>query len=215
MRFEVAGLLFDLDGTLVNSHSAVDRAWTAYARRHSLNPADVLQQIHGRRALDTIRLLTPNIDAEQEYEIVRQDERTDLKDVTPLAGAKEILRNLDPTLWAIVTSGTSDVAHARIAHCGLPEPKHVVYGEEVERGKPEPDEFLAGANKLGFRPEQCLVFEDTEPGVQAAKAAGMNVIGISAVSGREGLMGSDAVVNDFTAIAVTRRKTSLLVIAWP
>jgi sugar-phosphatase len=215
MRFLVRGILFDLDGTLVNSYGPVNRTWTAYADRHGLSREEVLQHIHGRRALDTIRELTPNLDADAEYEIVRMHELADMSDVTAVPGSRELLTSLPNDLWAIVTSGTSDIAHARIDHVRFPEPKHVVYGEQIERGKPAPDEFLAGAKILGFKPEQCLVFEDTEAGVQAAKAAKMPVIGISAVSGKEGPRGADAIVADFRSIAITQRKDGLLVIAWP
>lgn len=171
-------LLFDLDGTLIDSLPAVDRAWTTFCIRHGLDPDEVLPQIHGRRSIDSIRRMLPNLDAEAEDAYIRHLESSDTTGVTPLPGALDLLSALPPERWAVVTSGTSDVARARMAAAGIPPPEACVFGEDVMRGKPAPDPFLLAAKRLGFAPADCVGFEDTMAGVLSVEAAGMAAVPI-------------------------------------
>lgn len=179
MNFPARGLLFDLDGTLVHSILAVDRAWTRFALRHGLSPAEVLPRIHGRRALDSIRLLLPNVNADAENLILRQWETEDTEGIVEVPGAAKFLKSLPKNIWGIVTSGTLDVATARIYAAGLPFPCVLITGEQVANGKPSPDPYLLGAKSLGVPPNLCLAFEDVGAGYRAAKLAGMIVVAIS------------------------------------
>jgi sugar-phosphatase len=215
MRFEVAGLLFDLDGTLVNSSSAVKRAWTWFAERHSLDPATMLPLIHGRRSIDSIRRLVPHLDAEAEDALIRAREAEDTEGVAAIPGALPTLRHLPPERWGIVTSGTQDVARARLRAAGLPLPKVLVTGEDVVAGKPAPDGFLEGAKRLGFAPEICLAFEDTASGIESAKAAGMRCVAVAAMGDRAAQGGANVIVQDLRSIAVSHKPNGLFVIAWP
>ena len=159
------GLLFDLDGTLLDSLHAVDRAWTTWALRHDLDPLYVLSKIHGRRSIESIRVLVPGVDAQAEDLVIRQIEATDTDGVCPLPGVVEFLQGLPADRWGVVTSGTSDVALARMRTTGVPIPKVCVFGEDVSYGKPHPEPYLLGASLLGIEPTDIVGFGGYECGV--------------------------------------------------
>jgi sugar-phosphatase len=201
MTFEFEALLFDLDGTLIASIAAVDRAWSAWSRRNGLDPESVLPRIHGRRSIDSIRVLVPHLDAESENDWVRNWETSDTEGIVPLAGAHEFLSALTCP-WAIVTSGTTAVALARMRAAGLPKPMAAVYAEDVLAGKPAPDPFLLAAKRLGVRPERCVAFEDAVSGIRSARAAGMRVVGVASALSPAELREADAVISDYTAVSI-------------
>lgn len=172
-------ILFDLDGTLVNSLAAVDRAWTTWSREYGLDPEVIVPQIHGRRAKDSIARLAPHLDQEEAFKRLEYLEATDTEGVVPLPGALEFLEQLDGIPWGIVTSGTRAIAEPRLKAGGIPYPKVFVTAEEIARGKPHPDPFLEGLKRLGTTGDETLGFEDVVAGVQSAQAAGMRVIAVS------------------------------------
>jgi sugar-phosphatase len=165
-------VLFDLDGTLIDSIAAVNRAWAAWSRKVGLDPALVLPRIHGRRFLDSVRDLAPHLDAEAEDAWLQEFEAENTEAVALLPGARALLSAVQGFPWGIVTSGTSNVALARMAAADLPVPDVCVFGEDVERGKPDPGPFRLGCERMKLLPGQVLAFEDTLPGVQSALAAG-------------------------------------------
>jgi sugar-phosphatase len=172
------GLLFDLDGTLLDSLHAVDRAWTTWALRHGLDPRYVLSQIHGRRSIESIAALLPEVDAQAEDLVIRQIEAADTTGVIALPGAIEFLKSLPEGRWGIVTSGTSDVALARMKAAGVPVPPACVFGEDVSYGKPHPEPYLRGAALLGLEPTDVVGFEDTSAGLQSILAATMRAVAV-------------------------------------
>ena len=176
-----AALLFDLDGTIVNSIAAAERAWAAWAERHGLDVAAFLPTIHGVRGIDTItRLALPGLDPAVEAEAILQAEIEDVEGVEPIEGAAAFLASLPADRWAIVTSSPRRLALRRLAAAGLPVPAVLVTAEDVTRGKPAPDCFLLAAERLGQRIEDCLVFEDAPAGIKAAEAAGAAVVMVTA-----------------------------------
>jgi mannitol-1-/sugar-/sorbitol-6-phosphatase len=202
IEFVCRGLLIDIDGTLVNSLPAVDRCWGAWARRHDMDPDWVIARVHGRRSIDSIRLLRPDLDAEAEDALLRASEAADTEGVLPIPGALRLVGCLPPEAFAVVTSGTRDVAHARLRAVGIPVPAVGVYGEDVANGKPSPDPFLLAARQLGVQASECLVLEDTPAGVEAAKAAAMRVIGVATWKTSDDLAAADAVVDDLERVVV-------------
>lgn len=173
--------LFDMDGTILTSIIAAERVWAAWAREHGLDVDVFLPTIHGKRSIDTVRNLgLPDIDVEAEAQRITQLEIEDVEGIEAIAGVAAFLSTLPLDRWAIVTSAPRKLAEARIAAAGLLTPPVMVAAEDVQRGKPAPDPFLLGAEKLGMRPEQCLVFEDTLAGLQAAEAAGMDSVVVTA-----------------------------------
>lgn len=176
MTLHCDAILFDLDGTLVDSHEVVVRYWKRFADEHGLDVNRILAVSHGRRTAETIRQFVPDIDADAAALAFNRAEELDTDGVAQIAGAAELLRALPADRWTIVTSCPRGLARARLTAAGLPVPGSIVTSEEVRRGKPAPDCFLLGAQRLGVAPERCLVFEDAEAGLAAGRAAGMQVV---------------------------------------
>jgi mannitol-1-/sugar-/sorbitol-6-phosphatase len=178
-RFECAAVLFDLDGVLVDSTALVERQWRRWAIAKGLRAEPFLRVCHGRRALETIRLAAPHLDAEAEVAALIPSDEEEIGAVRALPGAGRLLADLPATSWAVVTSGSRSGATARLRHVELPVPAVLVCAEDVERGKPSPDAYLRAATELAVVPEDCLVLEDAPAGIQAARAAGMAVVAVT------------------------------------
>ncbi|WP_429811586.1 HAD family hydrolase [Ensifer sp. B1-9] len=175
-----AALLFDMDGTLLNSMAVVERVWGAWAVRNGLDPVEMMKTVHGVRAVDTIRSLQlPDIDAEKEAYDLALAEIADVEGIVEIPGAVAFLNSLPPEKWAIVTSAPLDLAVRRLAAAGIPTPQLMITGEDVSTGKPDPQGYRMAAERLGVRPEDCLVFEDAPAGILAGLAAGADVVVIT------------------------------------
>ena len=180
-----SGFLFDLDGTLVDSLPAVERAWSNWAARQGIAADDVLAFIHGKQAITSLRHFMAGQSEEAiqaEFLALEQTEAKDTDGVQALPGAKALLSTLNELQipWAIVTSGSVPVAHARHKAAGLPQPAVFITAEQVVKGKPEPDPYLLGAKKLGLSPDVCVVVEDAPAGVLSGLNAGCAVIAANA-----------------------------------
>jgi sugar-phosphatase len=176
-RFDCSAIIFDLDGVLVDSTAFVEKQWRRWATARGLRAEPFLRVCHGRRALETIRLAAPDLDAEAEVRafVPRDDDES----AAPCRGADRLLRTLPAGSWGVATSGPRALATARLRRAGLPVPEVLVCAEDVPLGKPSPDPYLAAAAALGVAPGACLVIEDAPPGIEGARAAGMAVIGIT------------------------------------
>jgi sugar-phosphatase len=192
------GVLFDLDGVLVDSTPAVARVWAGWAREHGFDPDEVVKEAHGRPSIATIREFLPNADHAEEDREVERREIADVEGVVPLPGAKELLKALPLEHWAIVTSCTRALAHVRIAAAGLPKPKHLVTATDVRHGKPDPEPYLKGAQLLGIPEADCLVVEDAPAGIRAGKAAGARVLALRTTASDAELQqaGADWIADD-------------------
>ncbi|MDQ2896843.1 MAG: HAD-IA family hydrolase [Actinomycetota bacterium] len=189
-------LLVDLDGVLVDSLAAVNRTWTWWAARHGLDPKP-FTEAHGRTTRETIVELAPQLDPDREAALVEEREATDLADVVALPGAFELLRSAQPL--AIVTSGTRQLALARLQAAGLAAPAVLITAESVVHGKPDPEPYLLAAARLGVTPSDCTVFEDAPAGVHAGKAAGMRVVGVTTTVATAELARADILIPDLAA----------------
>jgi len=195
-------ILFDLDGVLVDSAERVEKTWRAWAARHRLDPELVIAAAHGRRTVETVALVAPELSADVELRALEVSEATNSDGIYEIAGARDLLHLLPPSRWAIVTSGTRAVAAFRIRHTGLPAPAIMISAEEISRGKPDPEGYLAAAARLGFSPADCVVIEDAPPGIEAAKAAGMRAIAIATTYPAEQLGAADLVVAQLANLSV-------------
>jgi sugar-phosphatase len=209
MPLIASAILFDLDGVLADSTPSVTRAWSAWARRVGLEPDWLLRRVHGRRAIDTIRAVRPELDAESELATLVADETTDNADVVEIPGARALVSALPADRWAIVTSGLRPVATARLVAAGVPIPRVMITAESISRGKPDPEAYLRGAAELGVAPTDCLVVEDAPAGAAAARAAGMRLLGLATTHQAEELEPADLIVPDLTHVTVRILDTRL------
>jgi sugar-phosphatase len=176
-----------MDGTLIDSDAAVERAWRAWARESGGDSEAALAIGRGQPAERTVRQLRPELaDSAVAALAARQLELQydDLSDVVALAGAAELLATLKlrQLPWAVVTSADLRLATARLAAAGI-SPPLLVTVEDVTAGKPDPECYLRAAELLGVPPSRCLVVEDAAPGVAAGHAAGMRVAALRGLSG--------------------------------
>jgi mannitol-1-/sugar-/sorbitol-6-phosphatase len=207
IEIRCGGMLFDMDGVLVDSTPAVARVWTQWAVAHGFIPADVVRQAHGRPSLATVQELLPNAPESEHKAHDRELERmeiADISDVVALPGALQLLRSLPATRWAVVTSATRALAQVRLRASGLPFGENLVTATDLQRGKPHPDPYLKGAEILKLAPKDCVVVEDAPSGVRAGKAAGARVLGLRTTSTPEELLaaGADWIAKDLSAVTL-------------
>jgi sugar-phosphatase len=191
-----------MDGILVSSLGSVERSWTMWAELRGVDPERTCKIAHGRRAIDTIAMLRPDLDPEIELKIIEDREVEDNEDLTVLPGVLNLLAALPQNRWTVVTSATERLARARMAAGGVPAPERLVTADFVTRGKPHPEPFLAGAAMLGFAPEDCVVFEDSSSGARAGRAAGCTVVATTFSHPVESLDAAHYLVTDLTGITV-------------
>ncbi|MCD0451697.1 HAD-IA family hydrolase [Actinocorallia sp. API 0066] len=175
----IDAILFDMDGTLVDSDAAVERSWEVWAAEHGARLDEVLAVAHGSPSDVTISGLFPSWDAEAvAVSAARQMalQYEDLGDVVPVPGALDLVGALAEARfpWAVVTSADVRLAKARLGACGITAPLLVTV-EDVRRGKPDPEGYLLACAELGLPPARCLVVEDAAPGVAAGRGAGCPV----------------------------------------
>jgi mannitol-1-/sugar-/sorbitol-6-phosphatase len=208
------GLLFDLDGVLVDSTPAVERVWHSWALEHGFVPHEVVRRAHGRPSMTTIRELLPNGDHEKENNEVERREIADVEGVIPLPGALQLLQNLPRASWTIVTSCTRKLAHVRITAAGLPVPKVLVTSTDVKNGKPNPEPYIKGAEILHFAQSDCVVVEDAPAGIRAGKAAGSRVLAVRTTSDDAELTaaGADWIIDDLSKLSFRVAKDASLVL---
>lgn len=178
------GFLFDLDGTLVDSLPAVNRAWSSWGARHGLAAQQVLDYIHGKPAINSLRHFMAGqseVAIQAEFRWLEQLEAEDTAGVQAIAGAHALLATLNALdiPWAIVTSGSIPVAHARHTAAGLPLPEVFITAEDIKFGKPNPEPYLLGAERLGLSAPECVVVEDAPAGIIAGLEAGSAVVAVN------------------------------------
>jgi len=205
MKIQCLGVLFDLDGVLVDSTPAVARVWSEWAREHGLDPEETVRKAHGRPSIATVRELLPEADAEEEDAKIEHREMNDMEGMVALPGAVDLLSVLPEDRWGVVTSGTRPLASKRLHSAGLPVPKHFVTASDIRRGKPDPEPYLIGVENLGFPAADCVVVEDAPAGVRSGRAAGARVIALRTTAGDDELRESGAnwIVDDLSKVSVT------------
>ena len=211
LELRCQALLFDLDGVLVDSRVVVERTWRRWAERHHMDPVALLQIAHGRRTRDTLQVAAPQLATDAEVAWLDSTELHDREGLTEVPGAKALLTVLPADRWAIVTSCGRDLAAARLASAGLPLPEVLVTSEAVEHGKPAPEGYLRGAERLGHDPATCLVLEDAPAGVAAGQAAGARVLGLTTSYTAKELPGVVATIPDLRGINIRTTESGLAV----
>lgn len=194
-----AAVLFDMDGTLVDSRAVVERVMREWAAAYDLDAAQILAVSHGRRTADTLADFAPaGMDVEAEARRLESEEVADTLGVVAVTGAAQLLAMLGDR-WAVVTSASRGLATRRLTAAGLPIPAVMVVAEDVVHGKPDPEGYLMAARLLGVQADQCLIFEDAPAGIEAGCRAGCDVIAITAARPFPFEAGCPA-IEDFTQI---------------
>ncbi len=200
-RWSGNAVLFDMDGTLIDSGASVVATWQWAVGELGIPYSRVAPFIHGIPAGQVLADVAPAVPESERDEVVAQMLRRQTEDTTGIVaipGALAALDGLPTARWAVVTSADQGLAVARLRAAGLPLPRHLVPAEHTALGKPEPDPFLLAAQRLGFPPETCLVVEDSAAGVTAGRAAGCPVLGV--LSSAESLDGTAHEVADLTEV---------------
>jgi sugar-phosphatase len=203
IRVKAKGILFDMDGVLVSSIGSVVRCWRQWAEHYEVPNAEIYEVPHGMRAIEIVKALRPDIDAEEGLRYIEDLEMDDVADLVVLPGVKALLESLPVERWAIVTSATRRLLLGRLKAAGLPIPERIISADMVERGKPDPEPYRRGAELLGLRPEDCLVVEDAPSGVGAGLAAGSRVLGVVGTHTAEDLDGAEWIVGSLEGVKVT------------
>lgn len=177
-----AGYIFDLDGTLVDTMPLHYRAWDAAMRRAGLAVTldeDLFYSLGGVPTLRVAELIGAHYGMTVDPHLVFKNKealfceiQADAQLIEPVV---EIARRVAMTHpVAIASGGSREIVHRSLEVTGLAELFPVVVTAcDVTHGKPSPDMFLLAAEKMRVPPKECLVFEDAEPGMRAAEAAGM------------------------------------------
>lgn len=182
-----AAVLFDMDGTLLESHDNVDRAWTAWARARGLDPTEVLAHAHGLPAEATVERWLPDADAEEIATAAAEQlalQYDDVTGITAIEGVHDLLSFLTSARipWAVHTSADDRLARIRLHAAGI-SPPVLVTRDQLQCGKPAPDGYLRAAELVNTAPSECIVVEDTIVGIESGRAAGMQTVGVRGAIG--------------------------------
>ncbi len=204
-------ILFDLDGVLVNSAECVERTWRNWAALHQLDAEKVIAFAHGRRTIETLRIVAPELSADAELATLESSETLTSEGVYEIQGARELLEALPSDRWAVVTSGVRAVAEFRIRYTGLVMPSVMICAEEISRGKPHPEGYLTAAARLRVASADCIVIEDAPAGIEAAHNAGMRAIAISGTYPADRLREADAIVEHLSDLTIVYDGAHILI----
>ncbi|KAF1951502.1 HAD-like protein [Byssothecium circinans] len=203
------GLLFDMDGTIIDSTDAIVKHWRQIGREIGVDPEVILATSHGRRSIDVLKPYEPKL---ANWEYISHIEGSIPKkfgaDATEIPGSRQLLNKLEEHAvpWCIVTSGTRPLITGWLDIMELAHPKFLVTAEDVENGKPDPACYEMGKVKLGLphREPSFVVFEDAPAGVRAGKAAGCIVVALNTTHTLDQLReaGADLIVRDARSVAL-------------
>lgn len=195
-------VLFDMDGTLVDSTAIVEQVWGELAARYSLDIDEILRTSHGVQAGDTVRRFAPaGTDVVALTAELGAMERVRTEGIVALPGAADLLRSLPADAVALVTSADRILADIRMNAAGLAMPATAVTADLVTRGKPHPEGYLRAAELLGVEPADAVVFEDAPAGIAAGLAAGIRTVAIGPNTGElpDGVLH----IHDYSDVSVT------------
>ena len=197
----MTGLLFDVDGVLIDSTASYARVWRQWAGHHGLDGDVVVAATHGRRGEDTISEVAPHLNHDTEQALMQRLLAAEIANIVAMPGAAGLLAALPPDAWGCVTSGGLRWVTARFQDAGLDLPSVLVTADDVARGKPDPACYLLGATRLGRDPADCLVIEDAVAGLEAGHAAGMQVVGLATTHERGEIAAADYIFDSLADAA--------------
>ena len=196
-----AAVLFDLDGTLIDSTPVVERSWLRWAEEFGIELSG-FGSWHGIPAAQIVTTMLPEDQWPDGVRRIEQIEIADVEGILVLPGAVAALAALPSGRAAIVTSCVWPLAMARIAATGLSAPDVIVTADQVRVGKPDPAPYLLAAQRLGVDPADCLVVEDAPAGLTSALAAGAARLAVVTTHAADQLE-ADAVIADLDSVCFT------------
>jgi len=200
----VRGILFDMDGVLISSINSDERSWSRWARLHNMEGTFSIQSTHGRRTIDTLRALRPDLDLAVELKRLEEFDAEEQDGVLALPGARSLIATLPANAWTIVTSDSERVMRQRLPFAGITPPNSIISADHVTHGKPHPEPYISGARILGLAPSECLVIEDAPAGIKAGKAAGCRVLAVLSSHSADDLAGADWIIPSLECVTATR-----------
>jgi len=209
----VDAILFDMDGTLIDSTPGVIAAWEAWSVKYQLGDfTQIVHNAHGRRLQDSLKEYCGITDEHRlTDEVLLFEEEVIRAGPVALPGSKELLSQLcshpeSQLKWTIVTSASNKFAKRAFDQAGIPIPAAgIVTANDVSRGKPHPDPYLAGAALCSADPRKCLVVEDAISGLVAGHTAGALTLAVCTSTERVKLVEGgkpDFIVRDLTNVSV-------------
>ncbi|NDU73529.1 HAD-IA family hydrolase [Actinomadura sp. DSM 109109] len=200
MILSCAAVLFDVDGTLVDSTPLVERAGREWAAEYGIDPDVFMSGAHGRRTSDRVAEFLPAGQVREATARLDALEAVSTDGITALPGARELLADLGGLPHAFVTSMDRAQLRARTGAAGIASPPVVVTAEDVPDGKPDPSGYLQAARRLGVDPSACVVVEDAPAGIAAGRAAGATVVALVTSHPLEALGEAHHVVQDLSGV---------------
>ncbi|KAH8981027.1 phosphatase [Lactarius akahatsu] len=216
-------ILFDMDGTLIDSTPGVVAAWELFAETYpTINVQEILKNTHGVRTVETVKMFCGVTDPEKlelevtrfEDAIITMSQEDGREGITLLPGVRTLIDNLgDSKHWTICTSATRGYGSAALEVVGIAPPETIVFAEDVAQGKPQPDPYLLGAKRCGVHPKRCLVVEDAPAGVQSGRAAGCKTLAVTTSHPRDRMVASrpDYLVENLSSVTMVPNETGITV----
>jgi mannitol-1-/sugar-/sorbitol-6-phosphatase len=211
-QLECTAILFDLDGVLIDSTECITRHWQEWAQQHDLDIAAIMEVAHGRRTIETMRIVAPHLPLDEEVGRFEAAEVVDTQGIITIDGALALLNSIPNGAWAIVTSGSRALATARLQSRGLPVPPIMVTADDVVNGKPHPEPYMTAAQVLGLSAGECIVVEDSPAGLAAAAAASMRSIGVASTHAYDELAEATVIARRLRDIQVAKGTGSPLAV---
>jgi beta-phosphoglucomutase len=203
-------VIFDMDGTMINNTAYHQKAWLEYLKQYGiqLSGEEYLQKVSGKKNDQIVKeLFGPSVSPHKikvisdEKEALYRELYADFIEEVP--GLIKFIDKLHKRRirTAIATTAQLQNRNFALVSLGLEDRFEVILGDEhVRNGKPDPEIYLKTSQELGVAPEKCIVFEDSPPGVQAAKNAGMTAVGVLTMHKTEHLRSADFLIHNFAEI---------------
>ncbi len=191
LPLRTGALLLDMDGTLIDSGPAVERSWNRLLRELGTD-LEFGHAHHGMPARQVLAQVLPEAtedEVDAAHRRIEELEMADVDGILVLPGTERLLAELDAAAeqlgratWTIVTSCTRPLFEARWARTGLAVPAGMVTADQVSRGKPDPEPYLLGAERLGIDPSRTVVLEDSVGGLRSGIAAGARTVAVTSTT---------------------------------
>ena len=182
---DLKGIVFDCDGTLADTMPLHWRAWQVISRRHGFSlPEERFYSLGGVPSRDILKMLSAEQGIALNPLAVSHEKEAEylplIAQVEPINSVVGVAReNYGKIPMAVASGGTKDIIEQVLEHLGIRELfQAIVTSEDVVNQKPAPDIFLEAARRIGVPPQFCRAYEDTDLGMQAIRAAGMEAVDV-------------------------------------